>query len=99
MSYAAVATAKADATLVGKVKLALEKKSAIQIVALVNDGDQRERIVCQRILADSGVPTPLTDLVLLMMDINGTLASATDAQIDASVDSVWVRMIALVAGG
>lgn len=98
MAYSNVITAQADATLTAKVKLALQKKSAVQIVNLVNAGDQRERAVCNRMLSDAGVPKPAVDVVLIMMDISGTLATATDAQIDASVDSVWARMVALVAG-
>jgi hypothetical protein len=97
MTYAAVATAKADTATVGQAKLALEKKAAVQIVNLVSSGDQRERALCQRVLSDAGVPVPISDLVLLMLDINGNLATHTDAQVDTAVNDVWPRMIALVA--
>lgn len=97
MTYAAVVTAKADATITGRVRLALEKKAAVQIVNLVNSGDQRERTLCQRVLSDGGVPQPHVDMTLLMVDIAGQLGTVTDAQIDSAVDSLWARMIALVA--
>jgi hypothetical protein len=99
MTYAAVITANADAAVTGRVKLALEKKAAVQIVNLVSSGDQRERRVCNSILDENGVPRQYVDMVLIMLDLTGgvTVTSPTDAQIDTAVDTLWARMIALVA--
>lgn len=97
MSYADVATARADATVMARVELALQKKAAVIIAALVDSSDQRQRTLCQRIYSDAGVPAPYAEMVLLMLDINGVLATRTDAQMDTAIDQLWARMIALVA--
>lgn len=99
MTYAAIITAAADAAVTGRVKLALEKKAAVQIVNLVNTSDQRERRVCNSILDENGVPRQYTEMVLIMLDLTGgvTVTSPTDAQIDTAVNALWDRFISLVA--
>lgn len=97
MSYAAVATARADTALITKIALALTKEAAIRIVDLTVGGDQRERQVCNLIAA--GPPEWMVDMVLLLLDMTGgvTVGNPTDAQIDTAIDTLWARLVALVA--
>ena len=91
MSYAAVVTAQADTALTGRVALALRRRAYTRIDTVANTEDQRERNACIRTFGDS-IPTAWTALVLLALDQAGTLASATDAQLDTAVNAVWTRI-------
>ena len=94
MSYATVATAAASATLTERIELALRGKAYARIDNVANTADQREYRACNTMFAGSA-PASWVDMVLLRLDVNGTLATATDAEIDTAVTTVWTR-IALV---
>ena len=91
MTYAAVVTAQADASLTGRVALGLRRRAYARIDTVANTEDQRERNACVRTFGDS-IPTAWTALVLLALDQAGNLATATDAQIDTAVNAVWTRI-------
>lgn len=91
MAYADVVVAQSDATLAAKITLSLRRKAYLRVVAVLDAEDQRERNVCARMFADAA-PAGWVSMVLLALDLTGTLVTATDAQINSAVDLVWDRV-------
>lgn len=96
MTYAAVAAAWKDDVKIGQVQVGLAKKAGIRIGSLTKNEDQRERKVCNSILNAMGVPPQYTLLVLTLADMQAiNLATLTDAQIDATIETLWPNLVAL----
>lgn len=100
MTYSAVLAA--TQAVKDQVRIGLEKQAFVRAGATANASDQRERIVCDRII-NGTMPTTWVDAVLIELDIAGQIASPTDAQIDTvittgvaspAVASVWSFLIA-----
>lgn len=91
MSYATVTTAVANTALTDKVTLGLRRKAYNRIDNVANLEDQRELQACIRMFTDTA-PTGWVVMVLLIMDATATLATATDAEIDTAVTTVWNRI-------
>lgn len=96
MSYAAVHAVifatPASGDLPGKVGIALIKKAAVRALA-VQDTDRLELAVARQVI-DNTMPLAWPRMVLEVLDINGVLATPTDAQIDTAVDTAWTYFLA-----
>lgn len=96
MSYVNVDTivlgARAGGDIQGQVVMALIKQATTRI-ALIGSTDSKESAVCRAVL-DGTYPTSWTRIVLGIMDIQGKLATHTDAECDAAVVSAWTYFVA-----
>lgn len=96
MSYAAVHAVvfatPASGDLPGKIGIALIKKAAVRALA-VQSTDKVELGICRDVINNT-MPVAWPRMVLEVLDINGVLATPTDAQIDTAVDTAWTYFMA-----
>lgn len=91
MSYPLVATAQADAALNAQCALALQRKAYSRIDNVADLEDQREHHACVAAFRGA-IPTVWVTMVLLRLEALGTLATATDAEVDTAVTDAWTRI-------
>lgn len=96
MTYALVDTAaraaRASGDVLGQIQIAMLKRAGVRISALADVNDQKESPVCRAIL-DGTAPATWTTIVLVLLDIAGTLATHTDAEVDAQVTAAFTYFI------
>jgi hypothetical protein len=96
VTYAAVDTAAKAVDIAGGVRgvigVALLKKAAVRLPAIVSTDDQREYAVCRSVI-EGTMPSSWVTMVFEVLDINGTLAAPTDTQVDTAVNTAWAYYI------
>lgn len=96
MTYAAVDTAmlaaRTGGDILGQIGVGLLKQAAVRALAIGNI-DSKEAAVCRTIL-EGHDPTTWTKIVLEVLDINGTLGTHTDAQVDTAIGTAWTYILA-----
>ena len=96
MTYAVVDIAaratRASGDVLGQIQIAMLKRAGIRISALADVNDQKESPVCRSIL-DGSAPATWTTIVLVLLDIAGTLTTHTDAEVDTAVTASFTYFI------
>lgn len=93
MTYAAVDTAyraaRANGDVVGQIELAMLKMAGLRIAAIQPADDQRETQVCRAILDAATPPLTWVKIALIVLDVQGKLATRTDAEVDLAMTTAW----------